>query len=77
MSIYVVPGIEGQIRTTTLPSGDMSVAGPSSGPLEQVVFDMCRWVGVKNPSYGGWIIPRSSVGRVIAALNNQGRKIAD
>lgn len=31
MSTYVVPGTEGQIRNTTLPSGDMCVAAHQAG----------------------------------------------
>lgn len=77
MSIYVVAGMEGQIKTTTLPSGDMAVTGPVSGPLEKIIFDVCRWTGQRNPNYGGWIIPRTSIGRVMTALNSCCNKIAD
>ncbi|GKT25098.1 hypothetical protein [Acidovorax sp. SUPP3334] len=77
MSIYVVPGVQGQIKTTTLPSGDMSVAGPASGPLEQIMLDVCRWTGQRNPDYGGWIVPRAAIGRVNAALSSRCSKIAD
>lgn len=77
MSIFVVSGMDGQIKTTKLPSGDMSVSGPASGPLEQIMFDICRWDGRRNPSYGGWIIPSEYVSRAYAKLLNRCTKIAD
>lgn len=77
MSIYVKDGVQGQIRTTVMPSGDMAISGPTSGPLEQVVFNICRRDGRRNTSYGGWIVPAAKVGSVRAALNHQCKKIAD
>lgn len=71
MSIFVVSGLDGQIKTTALPSGDMSVSGPASGPLEQIMYDACRWSGKRNPSHGGWIIPKASVDRVRRALSDR------
>jgi len=77
MSIYVKHGVQGQIQTTHLPSGDMAVAGPTTGPLEQVMFDVCRWDGRRNPSYGGWIIPSSKIGKVRRMLEHLCQRIAD
>lgn len=71
MSIFVVSGLDGQIKTTALPSSDMSVSGPASGPLEQIMYEACRWSGRRNPGYGGWIIPKASVGRVLRALSDR------
>lgn len=76
MSIFYKPGVEGQIKTTHLPSGDMAVSGPSSGELEQIMFDACRWSGRRAPDYGGWIVPRSAVGRVLSSLASQCTQIA-
>ena len=77
MSILIQPGVEGQIKTTNLPSGDMAVNGPSSGPLEQLMFEVCRWSGHRNPAYGGWIIPRNAAQRVLSALDQHCTKIAN
>lgn len=77
MSIFVVTGIDGQIRTSYLPSGDLAVSGPSVGTLEQIMFDICRWKGRKNPNYGGWIIPSASAGSVLARLSERCTKIAN
>lgn len=66
MSIYRLNGVHGEIVTTALPSGDMAVSSPSNGPLEQIVFDVCRWDGKRNPSYEGWIVPHSKVGKIKA-----------
>lgn len=77
MSIYVKEGVQGQICTTVLPSGDMAVSGPASGPLERIVFNLCRWDGRRNPKYGGWIVPAAKVGSVRVALNHQRKKISD
>lgn len=77
MSIFVITGVSGQIKTTALQSGDMAVAGPSTGPLEQIMFDICRWRGTRNADYGGWIIPRASVGQVLRALCERCTKIAN
>lgn len=71
MSIYVKVGLPGQIKTTPLPSGDMVVAGPETGPLEQIMFSICRWDGLRRPAYGGWIIPSSRVGKIRSALASQ------
>lgn len=71
MSIYTKPGVVGQIKTTTLPSGDMAVSGPSGGPLEQIIFNVCRFEGRRSPEYGGWIVPHAKAGRVAAALAHQ------
>lgn len=76
MSIFVVSGMSGQIKTTALQSGDMAVSGPSTGPLEQIMFDVCRWRGTRNAAYGGWIIPRASVGQVLRSLSDRCTKIA-
>lgn len=76
MSIYVQPGVLGQIKTTSLPSGDLAVACPSSGPLEQLVFNICRWDGRRNQDYGGWIIPSSKAAKVRYALEQQCTKVA-
>lgn len=76
MSIFVVDGEIGQIKTTVLPSGDLAVAGPSSGRLSQILFEVCRWHGRRDPEYGGWIVPRSWAGTALSALNRQCRKIA-
>jgi hypothetical protein len=77
VSIFVVVGIEGQIVTTALPSGDMAVNSPASGPLNQLVFNICRYVAQRNQSYGGWIVPASKVGSVRLALSSKCRKISD
>lgn len=77
MSIFVVSGMDGQIKTTKLPSGDMSVSCSSSVSLEQIMFDICHWDGRRNPSYGGWIIPSEYASRVYANLLNRCTKIAD
>lgn len=68
MSIFAVPGITGQIKTTHLPSGDMAVSGPGSGPLEQIMYEACHWSGRRNAKYGGWIIPHKSASKVVYAL---------
>lgn len=68
MSIYKLQGEKGEIMTTALPSGDMAVSSPRAGPLEQIVFDICRWDGHRAPTYGGWIIPMNKVGAVKAKL---------
>lgn len=57
MSIYRIKGIKGEIVTTNLPSGDLAVSSPQTGPLEQLVFNICRWDGRRAPTYGGWLIP--------------------
>lgn len=75
MSIFVVSGLDGQIKTTKLPSGDMAVSCSSSGPLEQIMFDICRWDGRRNPSYGGWIIPSEYSSRAYAKLMSRCTKI--
>ena len=57
-------GTEGKIRTVWLPSGDLAVSGPSSGPLEQIMFDICRWDGVRNTKHGdGLFLAPLLVGR--------------
>ena len=56
---------------------DMAVNGPSSGPLEQLMFEVCRWSGHRNPAYGGWIIPRNAAQRVLSALDQHCTKIAN
>ena len=76
MAIYVLVGEVGTIATTHLPSGDLQVSGPRVGQLEQVMFDICRWKGQTNNSYGGrWIIPKASAEAVEAALANRCTKI--
>jgi hypothetical protein len=77
MSIFIVNGMDGQIRTTQLPSGDMAVAGPGSGPLEQIIFDICRWDGRRNPAYGGWIIPREYASRAYNKLLDRCIRISE
>lgn len=76
MSIFAVPGVMGQIKTTHLPSGDMAVSGPTSGPLEQVMYEVCHWSGRRNPQYGGWIIPHGSTSKVLYALKSRCTTIA-
>ena len=76
MSIYRIDGIEGQIITTTLPSGDVAIACPNSGPLEQIVFDLCRWSGRRNANYGGWIVPMSKAGYVKLRLAEHCKLVA-
>lgn len=77
MSIFVVSGMDGQIKTTKLPSGNMSVSCSSSGALEQIMFDICHWDGRRNQSYGGWISLSEYASRVYAKLLNHCTKIAD
>lgn len=77
MSIYRMPDVLGEIVTTQLPSGDMAVRMPNSGPLEQLVFAICRHKGYRNSSYGGWIVPSSAIGGVRAALAARCTKVAD
>lgn len=77
MSIYVKRGVNGQIKTTHLPSGDMAVSGPLSGPLEQIMFNACCRKGRRNPSHGGWIIPRASATGVSLTLGELCEKITD
>lgn len=76
MSIFVVPGVSGEIKTTTLPSGDMAVFSPSVGVLERLTFDVCRWSGKQDKDYG-WIVPRAHAGRVLIALKSRCNMIAD
>lgn len=76
MSIYVQTGVTGQIKTTSLPSGDMAVACPPAGPLEQLVFNICRWDCRRNQDYGGWIVPSSKAAQVRRALEQQCTKVA-
>ena len=71
MSIFTKAGVVGQIKTTHLPSGDMAVSGPSSGPLEQIMYDVCHWSGRRNPDYGGWIVPRNAVNGVLSAFGQR------
>lgn len=69
MSIFKLDCVKGTIATGRLPSGDMTVSGPTQGPLEQVIFDVCRrFKGQKNASYGGWIIPHKDAATVEDAL---------
>ncbi|QPF75000.1 hypothetical protein G8A07_20165 [Roseateles sp. DAIF2] len=77
MGIYIKPGVPGQIRTAHLASGDMTIIGPASGALEQVVFDVCRWDGKRNPVYGGWTIPAAKVDKVRIALESQCQELTD
>ena len=71
MSIYTKPGVAGQIKTTTLPSGDMAVSAPVGGLLEQIIFNLCKFDGRRSTEFGGWIVPRSKAGKVAAALAHQ------
>jgi len=76
MSIFVLDGEVGQIKTTVLPSGDLAVSGPSTGSLSQILFDVCRWHGRHNPEYGGWIVPKAWSRTTLSALRSQCRQIA-
>lgn len=76
MSIFVVDGEIGQIKTTVLPSGDLAVSGPATGRLSQILFNVCRWHGRRAPEYGGWIVPRARAGTALSALETQCKKIA-
>jgi hypothetical protein len=76
VSIFALDGVTGQIKTSLLPSGDMAVACPTSGPLEQVVFDACRYSGRRNPDYGGWIVPSSKKNAVHASIEARCRLIS-
>jgi len=60
MSIFQQPDVPGQIKTSALPSGDMAVTAPSAGPLEQLMFKVCRDRGYRNPQ-GGWIVKSQHV----------------
>jgi hypothetical protein len=77
MSIFCKDGVGGEIRTTTLPSGDVAVSCPTDGPLNQIVFNICRWDGRNNPAYGGWIVPKARAWKVRRDLEAQCRKLAD
>lgn len=77
MSIFVASGMDGQIKTTKLPSGDMSVSCSTSGALEQIMFNICHWDRRRNPNYGGWIIPSQHASRAYTKLLNRCTKIAD
>jgi hypothetical protein len=79
MSIFVKSGINGQIKTWPLPSGDLSVTGPASGPLEQIMFEACGRSGIRSNAGGtskGWIIPSRTRSAVIAALKSRCIKIS-
>lgn len=60
MSIFKQNGVDGQITTSILPSGDMAVTAPFSGPLEELMFAVCRNRGYRNPQ-GGWIVKSTHV----------------
>lgn len=77
MGLFSVAGVAGQIRTTWLPSGDLAVAGPTAGALEQLMFEVCRWSGRRNADYGGWIIPSAAAERVMRGLRSRCTKTAD
>lgn len=77
MSIYKINGDHGQVTTTMLPSGDLAVSCPSSGPLEQLVFSACRWHGRRAPNYGGWIVPSEHRWKVTKDLDRACIKISD
>ena len=79
MSIFVKSGINGQIKTWPLPSGDLSVTGPASGPLEQIMFEVCGRSGVRSNASDaskGWTIPARARDTVIAALESRCIKIS-
>lgn len=67
MSIFTQPDFPGQIKTSGLPSGDMAVTAPSTGPLEQLMFAVCRERAYRNLQ-GGWIVKRQHVGDARAAF---------
>lgn len=78
MSIFVKSGVSGQIKTWSLPSGDLSVSGPIAGPLEQIMFEVCGRSGVRSNASGGsksWIVPARARDTVIAALESRCSKI--
>lgn len=71
MSIFMKEGEQGSIETWILPSGDLSVSGPASGPLEQIMFEACARHGTRfNPGNNrkGWTIPSSPKTIVISVL---------
>lgn len=79
MSIFVKSGISGQIKTWARPSGDLSVTGPASGPLEQIMFEVCGRSGVRSNAGGaskGWTIPSRERDAVMAALESRCIKIS-
>lgn len=76
MSIFVLPGEDGSITTTSLPSGDVAVRGPVRGPLEQLMYEVCHWHGRRNPQYGGWIVPATSAGSMMRNLESRATKIS-
>jgi len=79
MSIFVTSGVSGQIKTWRLPSGDLSVTGPLSGPLEQIMFEVCGRTGAKsngNVGCKGWIVPARSAEATVAALEKRCIKIS-
>lgn len=67
MSIFKQNGVDGRITTIGLPSGDMAVTAPFSGPLEGVMFAVCRTRGYRNP-HGGWIVKSTHVAAAKAAF---------
>jgi hypothetical protein len=78
MSIFVKSGESGKIETWCLPSGDLSVSGPVSGALEQIMFEVCGSSGVRStPGHGkkGWIVPARLKAAVQEALECRCTKI--
>ena len=71
MSIYTKPGVAGQIKTTTLPSGDMAVSAPVGGLLEQIIFNLCKFDGRRSTEYGEWKVHSAKDGKVAAGLVHQ------
>lgn len=79
MSIFVKSGVSGQIKTWPLPNGDLSVSGPFTGPLEQIMFDVCGRSGVRSNDGGaikGWIVPARARDAVMAGLESRCIKIS-
>jgi hypothetical protein len=76
MSIFVLDGVLGEIRTSTLPSGDVAVSCPDSGPLRQIANSVCQWDGYEAPTYGGWIVRKGKSWKLHKSLEERCRKIA-
>lgn len=69
MGIFKQHGVDGQITTTSLPSGDMAITAPCAGPLEELMFAVCRDRGYRDP-YGGWIVKSIHVTAAKAAFES-------
>ncbi len=77
MSIYKVPGCNGEIHTGTLPSGDVTVRGYGDDSAISLARSLAgRHYGVWNAQYQNWIVSRHNSIRLANDLAGSCRAVA-